>query len=196
MSFEIKCGITIAIFAAIMSISDLYAGKYGDDEILLTNEKSAAYLWYQSKSIKGTLIEEQSSLLQSLKDAGAIKESSLKGVEAHIEKLNNKVTKYEKEKKEILLGSNEVGKDNWIQDVDGKLGAVVGAKEYEAKLAKLSDGGDYFDYASLFYQVSLIFGAISLVLKEEKVQNIFFYFMINIGIVAIGFSFKAFSVIL
>jgi hypothetical protein len=55
MSFEIKCGVVIALFAALMSISDLFAGKYGDDEILLTNEKASAYLWYQSKSIKETL---------------------------------------------------------------------------------------------------------------------------------------------
>jgi len=195
MSFEIKCGVVIALFAALMSISDLYAGKYGDDEILLTNEKSAAYLWYQSKSIKETLLEEQSSLLKSLMKTGAIKDSYSHGIVEHTQKLDAKVEKYDREKKEILLGSNAVGEKNWVQDIDGKLGQVVGAKELEAKIEKLGKAGDYFDFSSLFYQICLVFGAISLVMKNEKIQNVFFFIMIGLGMTAVALSTKALLII-
>lgn len=195
MSFEIKCGVVIALFAALMSISDLFAGKYGDDEILLTNEKASAYLWYQSKSIKETLLEGQSDLLKTLKKNGAFNSTYLKGVDEHTAILDKKVAKYEAEKSEILLGSNGVGKDKWIQEVDGELGKVIGAKEYEAQITKLGAAGDFFDYASLFYQICLVFGAISLVMKNEKIQNIFFLFMIGLGVVAVGFSSKAMLII-
>jgi hypothetical protein len=39
-----------------MAITDLLAGKYDADEIISNNDKSMAYSWYQSKSIKETLI--------------------------------------------------------------------------------------------------------------------------------------------
>ncbi len=196
ISFEVKCGVVIALFAALMSISDLFAGKYGDDEILLTNEKASAYLWYQSKSIKETLIEGQSDLLKTLKKNNAFNSSLLKGIDEQILVLDSKVSKYEREKKEILLGSKGVGRDNWAQEVDGKLGAVHGAKEFEAEISNLSSAGDFFDYASLFYQISLVMGAISLVMKNEKIQNSFFASMIFLGCIAVIFSIRALSVVL
>lgn len=188
ISFETKCGIVIAIFAAIMAITDLFAGKYGDDEIILTNEKAAAYNWYQSKSIKETLLEGEKSLLESLVDAGAIQAKSVQGINDHIAKIDKKLNRYKKDKNEILLGSEQVGKENWSQDVDGKLGQVVGAKEIEKELTVLSSAGDRFDMSSLFFQVCLVFGALSLVLKNEKTQMFFFHSMIGLGVIGTGLS--------
>ena len=56
-SSEMRCGAVIAIFAALMAITDLLAGKYDADEIIGTNDKAMAYSWYQSKSIKETLVQ-------------------------------------------------------------------------------------------------------------------------------------------
>ncbi len=188
ISYETKCGIIIAVFAAIMAITDLFAGKYGDDEIILTNEKAAAYNWYQSKSIKETLLEGEKSLLESLIDAGAIQTRSIQGVGDHITKIEKKLTRYKKDKNEILLGSQQVGKENWSQDIDGQLGHITGAKEIEKQLSVLSSAGDKFDMSSLFFQVCLVFGALSLVLKNEKTQKFFFQSMIGLGALGTGLS--------
>lgn len=194
-NFEIKTGVFIAIFAALMAVSDLFAGKYGDDEIMNTNEKAAAYQWYQSKSIKQSLAEGEISMLNSLVDAGAINPKSLDGVNSHVSKLKTKVVKYEKEKNEILLGSQKVGKENWIQDIDGELGKVVGAKEIEASLKTLGKAGDKFDLASLFYQICLVIGAIAIILKHEQVQKFFFYFMLVLGCSGAFFTYSALTII-
>ena len=89
--WEMRFGITLAIFAAALAINDLGAGKFGDDEIKEVNEKSNSYMWYQSKGIKETLAEGQRDLIQTLLQAGAIavdKEAQLQTVAA---KLNAQV---------------------------------------------------------------------------------------------------------
>lgn len=194
-SFETRTGVVIAIFAAFMAVSDLFAGKYGDDEIIGTNDKANAYQWYQSKSIKESLVEGEIALLNTLSETGAITAKASDSVKTHIEKLDKKVEKYQKEKKEILLGSNAVGKENWVQDLDGEFGKIVGAKEIEAKLESLGKAGDKFDMASLFYQISLVVGAIALILKTEKVQAFFFWGMVTLGTFGAVFSIWAFRIV-
>ncbi|WII73343.1 DUF4337 domain-containing protein [Bdellovibrio sp. 22V] len=191
-NFEMRCGVVIAIFAAIMAVSDLVAGKYGDDEIIGTNEKAAAYMWYQSKSIKETLVEGEKSLLVSLKEAGAIEAKAAPGVDRHITNLERKILRYKKEKNEILKGSQSVGPENWVQDLNGELGKIIGAQEMEAHLASLGKAGDRFDMASLFFQVCLVLGALSLVLKKEKLQMVFFSGMCLLGVLGAGISLWAF----
>lgn len=191
-SFEVRCGVVIAIFAAIMAASDLFAGKFGDDEIIGANEKAAAFNWYQSKSIKETLVEGEKSLLESLLKAGAVASHSSKGVEEHIVTLEKKIQRYKKEKNEILKGSQTVGKENWVQEVNGELGKIVGAQEIEAKLVQLSEAGDRFDMASLLFQVCLVLGALSLILKRARLQWAFFGGMFLLGVLGTGLSIWAY----
>src|SRR3954463_16082186 len=70
--WELRFGLTLAIFAAALAINDLGAGKFGDDEIKETNEKASSYMWYQSKGIKESLAEGQRDLIRTLLQAGAI----------------------------------------------------------------------------------------------------------------------------
>lgn len=191
-SFEVRCGIVIAIFAAIMAASDLFAGKFGDDEIIGANDKAAAFNWYQSKSIKETLVEGEKSLLESLLKAGAIASSSTKGIEEHIVTLEKKIQRYKKEKNEILKGSQAVGKENWVQDVNGEFGKIIGAQEIEARLVQLSEAGDRFDMASLLFQVCLVLGALSLILKRPQLQLAFFGGMCLLGSIGSGLSIWAY----
>lgn len=191
-NFEVQCGVVIAIFAAVMAMSDLVAGKYGDDEIINTNEKAAAYNWYQSKSIKETLIEGEKSLLVSLKEAGAISLKAQPVIDEHIVNLERKITRYKKEKNEILKGSQSVGKEGWMQEINGQLGKIIGAQELENQLIVLSQAGDRFDMASLFFQICLVLGALSLVLKKEKLQYLFFTGMCFLGVLGTGISVWAF----
>lgn len=189
---ELMTGLILAIFAAALAITDLGAGKYGDDELIAHNEKSNAYQWYSSKSIKQNLAEGQRDILQGLITSGVIPPEKAKGVEAAMQKLNQNIEKYGKEKKEILLGSAKVGKENWIQDVDGKLGQVIGSREWETKAEALGNVGDIFDLATLFLQLCLVLGAISLIMKSEKIKWLFFSAMVILGLAGSFFSVKAF----
>jgi len=170
----------------------LFAGKFGEDEIKFTNEKSAAYSWYQAKSIKQTLVEGQADLLKSLIMGHVIQPSSQVAIEKHILDLQSKQQRYEKDKKEILMGSQSLKKEEWSQEVDGKLGQVFGAKEYEARIEVLSKIGDQFDVANLFFQLALVLGAICLVSRKQKAQKMFYALMFTLGILGTGFSAYAF----
>ena len=194
-SFEMRCGAVTAIFAALMAITDLLAGKYDADEIIGTNNKAMAYSWYQSNSIPETLVQGEISLLKSLKEANAIQKSAIIGVDNHLADLAKKSVQYKKEKDEILRGSKTVGQENWVQDVGGEYGRVIGANEIEAQLAILSTAGDRFDIAILLYQVCLVPGAVSLVLRKPSLQTIFFRGMWLLGLIGSGMSFWAFSFI-
>src|SRR5688572_25019988 len=101
-SFETRAGLTLAVLAAILAVNELGAGKYGDDEILGSNERSQAYAWYQSKSIKESLVEGQLQLLESLVQAGSVTAGARQGIDSQIGKLKEDVKRYKKEKKEIL----------------------------------------------------------------------------------------------
>lgn len=191
--FELICAALIAVIAAILAISDLGAGKYGDDELLAHAEKSNAYLWYQSKGIKETLVEGQRDTLQTLVSAGSISQESLPAVQGLITKLDGRIKRYGAEKTEILLGSAKVGKEKWAQEVEGELGKVTGAKEWETKAAVLGDAGDSFDYSSLFLQLSLVLGAISLIIQNKGPRRAFFMLMIVLAIIGTVFAGIAFN---
>ena len=186
--FEVICGIVIALLAAILAVTDLGAGKFGDDELIAHNQKNNAFLWYQTKGIKETLVEEQRNTLQALVAAGSIRPEQLSTVESLVKSLDDKAKRYDKEKTEILQGSAIVGQANWSQDVDGKLGAVIGAKEWESEASALGRAGDWFDLATLFLQIGLVLGSVSLVIQHDRMRNLFFMGMVVLGILGLGVS--------
>jgi Domain of unknown function (DUF4337) len=192
-SFEVWCGVVIAFFAAVLAITDLGAGKYGDDELLAHNEKNGAYLWYQSKGIKETLVEGQRDTLQALVASGSIQPSQLPAVQALIQDLNGRADRYGKEKSEILLGSQTVGQAHWVQDVDGEMGKVTGARQWETRSSALGAAGDTFDFSTFFLQLCLVLGAISLIVQNPRMRAAFFVSMIVLGIAGTGFSLLAFQ---
>jgi hypothetical protein len=191
--FELMCGLLLAIYAALLAITDLFAGKYGDDEILAANEKSSAFMWYQSKSIKETLAEGQQAFLQSMLRSHSIAPDARGGIEVFIGELTTEIDRYKKEKREILEGSATVGRADWAQAVDGELGKVVGAKEWEEKSRLLSAAGDVFDMAVLFLQLCLVLGAISLIIKTPRSQRAFFLVMNGLGVFGAGIAAYALS---
>jgi hypothetical protein len=105
--------------------------------------------------------------------------------------LSKEITRYAKEKRELLLGSAAVGKENWAQDMDGQLGKVIGAKELEAKLDVLGRAGDKFDLAVLFLQLCLVVGAVALDLQEDRLKLAFFGGMVFLGTVGMIYSAQA-----
>jgi hypothetical protein len=192
--FEMVTALTLAVLAAVLAVSDLGAGKYGDDEILGTNEKSAAYAWYQSKSIKQGQVEAERDLLAGLIQAGAVQEALVPAIQAEMAKQNDEVKRYKAEKKEILEGSAAVGPEGQVLDKDGEKGKIVGAKEWEAQLSVLGEAGDAFDLSALYLQLSLVMGTIALVLKRPGLRWTFYASMVLLGAAGCWYATAAFGI--
>ncbi|MBF0208016.1 MAG: DUF4337 domain-containing protein [Oligoflexia bacterium] len=180
----------MAILASCLAINDLIGGRYGDDEIMLTNEKSNQFMWYQSKSIKEYVVKGQVDMFDILIKSGIIKENIVPSFLEQKQNLQENLKRYQKEKQEIMLGSNTVSKENWVQEVDGQLGQVVGAKELERDLKKLSWAGDKFDMASLFFQLSLVIGALGILVKKMQMKKYALICVLALGASGIMFSIK------
>jgi hypothetical protein len=69
---ETLCGLLLAVFAASLAIADLGGGRVSEDGMVAMNEKASALNWYQSKSIKQSLIEGEKDLLITLVATGSI----------------------------------------------------------------------------------------------------------------------------
>lgn len=192
--FELLAGLTLAVFAAVLAVVDLGGGKYGDDEIIGTNEKANLYQWYQSKSIKQTVAEQQSSLLGALLAAGAVAPEGQEVIRQQIAAAEAEGRRYDAEKKEILLGSAAVGPEGQVLEVDGEKGKVVGTQVWEAQLATLGAAGDQFDLSTLWLQLSLVLGAVSLVLQEPRIKQIFYTTMLIGGVLGTVYGVIAFRI--
>jgi len=188
-SMEVYFGLALSVFAAILAINELGGSKFGDDEIQLGNEKTKAYMWYQSKSIKESLSKGQLDLLEVLEQTGTIASDKLPAIKNLKSDIKSEVIRYKKEKDEILKGSKAVGPENYAQDVDGQMGQVVGARELEEQQTRLGASGDKFDIATLFLQIGLVLGAIGLITKKHQIK---FYFLL--GLIALGITGSFFCV--
>ncbi|MDJ1501138.1 DUF4337 domain-containing protein [Xanthocytophaga agilis] len=179
--FEVICGLVLAIFASILAVVQIGSGQAGGDELKAINEKSSAYQWYQSKSIKESLLEGQIGLLETLLKSNSIQGKDTAALYENIHKMQQKIARYEKEKDEILRGSLEVGEANWVQEKDGKMGKITGAQEWEKLADKAGYIGDQFDLASLFLQLCLVMGGVALVIHKPTTKWTFFGLMIALG---------------
>ena len=191
---ERKIGLTLALFAAVLAVVDLGAGKYGDDEIIGTNEKASLYQWYQSKSIKQSIIEQEAQLLSGLLQAGAVTADGSRAVQQQLRAARASIARYDGEKREILLGSAAVGPKGQILEVDGVKGQVFGTKPWQQKLSILGEAGDSFDLATLWLQIALVFGAISLIINSNKLKKAFYYALVAGALLGTGFGVQGFRI--
>jgi hypothetical protein len=190
--FEMICGLTLAVLAAMLAVTDLGAGKYGDDEIIAHNQKANAFQWYQAKGIKQSLVEGQRDMIRIMLDAGVVAAENREKMGSMVAGLDAEIGRYKKERKEIMLGSRGVGKENWVLDEGGELGQVKGAREWEAETVTLGAVGDTFDIATFFLQICLVMGAISLIIKGRRMRNSFYGLMVLLGGVGSAYSVMAF----
>jgi len=195
-NLELFIALLIAIFAAVLSINDLGGGRYGDDEMIAHKETAAMYEWSQAKNIKSMLCANQLQSLSILAFTNTIKagkESAIDSIKAsHIKDIE----RYKKEITEIRNGSANIDQKDWIlkDEKTGELGKIIGASEWKAEAEKLGEAGDKFDLASLFLQISIVFGAISLVIQKNSSRKNFLYLMIGMGVVGTYFMVHAYSI--
>lgn len=197
-NIELFIALLIAIFAAVLSINDLGGGRYGDDEMIAHKESAAMYEWSQAKNIKSMLCTNQLQSLSILKYTNTIQEGKEGAIDSIKSSHIKDIERYNKEIKEIRSGSANIDKKDWIikDEKTGELGKVIGATEWKAEAEKLGEAGDKFDLASLFLQISIVFGAISLVLQKTSIRKKFLYLMIGMGIAGTYFMIHAYSLAL
>lgn len=190
--FEMKCGVMLAIFASILAILEL-GGAYSEYGMSIAySEKVNAYAWYNSKSIKQNLVEGQRDSLASLLDAGVISTEHSEATHKIVEDLNEKINRYEKEKHEITVGSANLQKEEWIQDVDGVFGKVIGAQEWEQESEDYGAVTEIFDLANVFLQICLVVGAISLIVRTPGSRKAFFNGAVALGLLGTFIGVRAF----
>ena len=190
-NIELRLGLFIAIFAAALAISDLFAGKFGDDEIISHNEQTKSYNWYMSKSIKQGMEEGHLNILQSMIAGGMVQEGREAAVDSLMKETEKEIRRYGREKKEILAGSASLDSTEWAQDKNGKFGEIIGANEWAEKAEKLGAAGDLFDLASLFLQMCLVMGAVGLVIGSIRLKHLFFWLLVILGSLGTYFSVMA-----
>lgn len=188
---EKRIAIIITIFAAILAVNGLFGGKYGDDEMIAHQKQSQMYSWYQSKGQKKMLAESKRDMIEMFEKSGLINNQHISYFDSVYAKNEKNIARYDKEKDEIQYGSAKVGKENWVQEQDGELGKIVGAEEYEAEANKLGTAGDYFDYGDLALNLSLVLGAISLVLSSVNDKVKFLRYTTLVGVVGTVLTFYA-----
>lgn len=180
--YEIRLAFMIAVLAAILSVVDIGAGKFGDDELVSVSKKMSAYELHHTKILKETLIEGERNLLADLVKAGAIIAKDSMIIKNRLSEFDKDLKKINKQQKEILVGSKKVGKENWAQpDTKGKLGTIKGIEEWEKQVETLGIAGDAFDLSSLFVELSLVIGAMGIIAKSKRVKTLFMYLMMFFG---------------
>ncbi len=187
-------GVLIAFFAALMAISQMVNGEL-EEEMMIAHNKVVNYSsWYQSKSIKESLKESELNYLENLINTGLISEENKPKIEATIQATKEKIEKYNLEKTEILIGSSHVGEAQWTQDLNGELGQIIGVKEWETLADEYDIATKKFDLGMLFFQISIVLGAVCIIIYDNpKLQKAFITMMIIFGVIGILMSTYGYS---
>lgn len=177
-------GVLIAIFAALMAISQMVNGELEEEMMIAHNNVVSYSNWYQSKSIKESLKESELDYLHALIESGIVTGDKTATIEQKITDVEKKIAKYDAEKTEILLGSSQVGEKNWTQDLEGELGKIIGVKEWQELAASYDYATKKFDYGMLFYQICIVLGAVCIIIYDNPLlQKSLIVLMIVFGII-------------
>ncbi len=177
-------GVLIALFAALLAIADLVNNNLEEEMMIAHNKQNSYFSWYQSKSIKQSLKESELATLEALSLQG-----NAAAFEQKIVEIKEEIGKYKKEKNEILVGSANIPKEDWVQDLDGEMGKIIGVNEWELSADKLDKATQKFDMAMLFFQLSLVMGAVCVIIYDNpKLQRNFIRIMIVCGILGISLA--------
>jgi|TARA_R110000744_G_scaffold5419_1_gene19130 hypothetical protein len=182
-------GILIAVFAALLAIAELVNNNL-EEEMMIAHSQFVNYSnWYQSKSIKQSLKESELDYLNALTETGIIPEDKTKNIKAKIAQTKSMVLKYEAEKTEILVGSSNVPREHWAQDLDGEMGKIIGINEWEKLTQDYETATKKFDLGKLLFQICIVLGAVCIIIRDnKKLQKNFIVLMLAFGAIGILIS--------
>ncbi|MDB4264449.1 DUF4337 domain-containing protein [bacterium] len=176
-------GVLIALFAALMAISQMVNGELEEEMMIAYNNVVSYSNWYQSKSIKESLKESELDYLTALISSGIVTDEKVQVIEGEIASVQKNIDKYNAEKTEILNGSAFVGKENWTQDIEGEMGVIIGVKEWQQLAATYDYATKKFDYGMLFFQICIVLGAVCIIIYDNPIlQKSLIVLMIIFGI--------------
>lgn len=182
---EAVAGVLIAFIAAFMAISELVNNNLEEEMMIAHNMHNNYFSWYQSKSIKESLKESELTTMEAI---AKVNDKNGEYIDQII-KIKQDIERYGKEKAEILNGSVKVGKKNWVQDLDGEMGKIIGVKEWEAMADTMDKATQKFDLGMLFFQISLVLGAVCVIIYDNpKLQRAFIVLMLVFGVIGIAYS--------
>ena len=187
-------GILIAVFAALLAIAELVNNNL-EEEMMISHSQFVNYSnWYQSKSIKQSLKESELDYLNALTETGIIPEDKIKNFKTKIAQTKSMVLKYEAEKTEILVGSSNVPREHWSQDLDGEMGKIIGINEWEKLTQEYDSATQKFDLGKLFFQICIVLGAVCIIIHDnKKLQKNFIALMLVFGAIGIMISVYGFT---
>jgi hypothetical protein len=176
-------GILIAFFASMMAITEVVSSNVEMDRNQAEVRRIEMSNWYQSKSIKQGLQENQYDIIKITRFDNAEEKELL------LSKIKKEIDRYKAEKNEIFKGSKSLKKEQWVQDKDGVMGVIVGVKEYENQVENLDRITPIFDISKVFFQICLVLGAVSIIIIDNpRLQKSMVALMVILGIIGIILS--------
>jgi uncharacterized protein HemX len=121
-----KAGMVINVFALALAVNAWYGGKLGSTVLNNTIKANDTYSFYQAKSLKQTLAEQN------------LYEAKRNGDKARAEEMVAKIDRYENEPK------------------DGKKDLMAKAKALEAERDDAKQRSPWIGYASTAYQMAIV----------------------------------------
>lgn len=121
-----KAGMVINIFALLLAVNAWYGGKLGSTVLNNTIKANDTYSFYQAKSLKQTLAEQN------------LYEAKKSGDKVRAEEMAAKIDRYENEPK------------------DGKVALLAKAKALEAERDEAKTRSPWIGYASTAYQLAIV----------------------------------------
>jgi hypothetical protein len=121
-----KAGMVINVFALLLALNAWYGGKLGSTVLNNTIKANDTYSFYQAKSIKQALAEQN------------LYEAQHNGDKKRAEEMKAKIDKYENEPKE------------------GKKDLLIKAKALEAERDEAKTRSPWIGYASTAYQLAIV----------------------------------------
>lgn len=181
--------LTVLLFLIVKIISTSV-----EEKITLANYKQVSYSdWYSAKSIKQMLKESEKEHISALLSVDIIANDKTK-IQEKLKSINKDILKYEAEKTEILIGSQNIPKEYWAQDIDGEMGKIVGLREWTEISTKLSTSLSRTKIGLLFIQIAIIFSVMNMLIKEQlKLRKTFTTLTLVSGGIGIIISLYALS---
>lgn len=166
--------ILIVLFAALMAVAELLNNNLEEQMMISHNQQVNYANWYQAKSIKQNLKESELDYLSALLESGIIPDKKLQGFKQRMAKTKTQVLKYEAEKTEILVGSSNIPREHWAQDLDGAMGKIIGVNEWEELTRQYENATQKFDLGKLLFQICIVLSAVCIIIRNnEKIQKNF-----------------------